>query len=227
MPTILLFDIDGTLIRTGGAGKAAVEDSLRAAFGITDIRDEVSYSGRTDRAILADVLTVHGLEPTPANLERFAATYLDLLPARLREIDGTVCQGVPELLTRLHVRPGVRLGLLTGNVRRGAESKLTHYGLWDYFRFGGFGDGVSCRNDVAQAAVRDAERHLGQSVNPADVWVIGDTPHDITCARAIGANVIAVATGWTPATDLHAAGADLVLESLEDATALPGVWFAD
>jgi phosphoglycolate phosphatase-like HAD superfamily hydrolase len=227
MPTILLFDIDGTLVRTGGAGKAAVEDALRQTFGVAEVRDGVPYSGRTDRAILRDVLAVHDIDPTPANVDRFAEAYLALLPDRLERVRGEVCPGVPALLPRLAANPAVRVGLLTGNVRRGAEVKLRHYGLWEHFPFGGFGDGRESRDDVARAAVAAAAEHVGGPVDPADVWVIGDTPHDITCARAVGANAVAVATGWTPVADLHAAGADLVLDHLEDVALLPGHWFAD
>lgn len=221
----LLFDIDGTLIRTGGAGKAAMEGALRAAFGVETIYDVVPYSGRTDRAISLDLLRVHGLDPSPANVSRLNETYLELLPAALRENHGVVCPGVTALLPRLAGRADVRLGLLTGNTREGARQKLTHFGLWDYFPFGGFGDDHLDRDDVARAAVRAAEADRGAAVDPAAVWVIGDTPLDVQCARAVGANAVVVATGWHALDELHATGADLVLEHLADDATLPGVWF--
>jgi phosphoglycolate phosphatase len=220
---ILLFDIDGTLVRTGGAGKAAMEAALRERFGVSTIYDTVPYSGRTDPAIAADLLAAHGLDP--ADAPALTAAYLDRLPRYLQPGVGTVCPGVAELVTDLAGRTGVTLGLLTGNTRRGAERKLGHYALWEPFRFGGFGDDRTCRNDVARAAVAAAESHLGRPVDPREVWVIGDTPLDVSCARAVGAKVVAVGTGWHPLDELHATGADLVLPDLSDRHTLPAEWF--
>src|SRR5437660_11760563 len=127
---VLLFDIDGTLIRSGGAGKAAMEAGLRTAFGVTEIRDRVSYSGRTDPGIARELLALHGVEPTDANVERLKVAYLSHLPASLRRRGGTVLPGIAEALKR--ERPGAVVGLLTGNIRGGAEVKLRHFGLWDH-----------------------------------------------------------------------------------------------
>lgn len=220
MPT-LLFDIDGTLIRTGGAGKHAMEQALRTAFGVTELRDEVPYSGRTDVAIGRDLLRVHGLAVTAENLAKLSDAYLGHLRPSLHAIGGNVLPGVTELLTRLHGRR--RMGLLTGNVRAGAERKLAHFGLWDYFPFGGFGDVHHDRDDVARAAIAALKAHDPHA--PAEVWVIGDTPLDVKCARAIGAKSVAVATGWHSLDELHATGADLVLADLSDFQKLPPHWF--
>lgn len=221
MRTVLLFDIDGTLVRSGGAGKAAVEAALTACFGVSEIRDSVPYSGRTDPAILGDILALHGIEPSPANIARFSEGYLERLPEQLTKSRGQPCPGVTDVLPRLehHV-----LGLLTGNVRRGAEAKLRHYGLWDYFPFGGFGDGCTHRDDVARNALHAVRSHVGD-VPGERIWVIGDTPLDVQCARAIGAKAVAVATGWHSLDELAATGADLVLESLADESRLPREWF--
>src|SRR3954468_11477528 len=124
---IILFDIDGTLVRTGGAGKVAMETALVAAFGVTELRDDVPYSGRTDVAIGRDLLRVHGIDPTPENQQKLREAYLAHLPGSLKSKGGTVCPGVPELLAAVAGRPGVVLGLLTGNVRRGAMHKLGHF----------------------------------------------------------------------------------------------------
>ncbi len=221
---IILFDIDGTLVRTGGAGKAAMESALRAAFGVSELRDEVPYSGRTDVAIGRDLLRVHGLDPSPANQQKLRETYLTHLPNSLKAKGGEVCPGVPELLTALAGRPGVVLGLLTGNVRAGARTKLSYFGLWDYFTCGGFGDEYSDRDDVARSALVSVREHLGGEVNPADVWVIGDTPLDVSCARAIGANAVAVATGWHPADELALCEPDLFFDDLSDHSRLLAVW---
>lgn len=221
---IILFDIDGTLVRTGGAGKAAMERALTSAFGVTELRDDVKYSGRTDGAIGRDLLVVHGVEPTLANQHKLRDAYLANLPGHLTERGGEVCPGVPELLAHLATRPGTVLGLLTGNVRVGARHKLDHFGLWDYFTCGGFGDDRYDRDDVARAALAHAVEHVGRDVDPADVWVIGDTPHDVTCARAIGANAVAVATGWHPVDELAGCAPDLLFNDLSDHTKLLAVW---
>src|SRR5215213_4822239 len=188
---IILFDIDGTLVRTGGAGKAAMEAGLVAAFGVKEIRDVVTYSGRTDTAITRDLLGVHGIEPTPANQQKLREAYLDHLPNSLKTKGGTVCPGIPQLLGAVRGKPGVVLGLLTGNVRLGASHKLGFFGLWEHFTCGGFGDDHHERDDVARAALAHAREHVGRAVDPSEVWVIGDTPLDVSCARAIGAKAVA------------------------------------
>lgn len=221
---ILLFDIDGTLVRTGGAGKAAMEAGLREEFGVETIRDVVPYSGRTDRAIGRDLLTIHGIGPTPANQTRLQEAYLSRLPAALKTHGGNVCPGIADMLAHLHPRSGVVLGLLTGNVRTGAQRKLGHFGLWDYFRCGGFGDEHYERDDVARMAVAEVRAHLGRDPNAADIWVIGDTPLDVSCARAIGAKVVAVATGWHPIEELAEHKPDYLFADLSNAEELLRVW---
>jgi phosphoglycolate phosphatase-like HAD superfamily hydrolase len=220
----ILFDIDGTLVRTGGAGKAAMEAALCEEFGISLNAEEIPYSGRTDLAIGRDLLAAHGLDPTDANRARLVEAYLSRLPHYLGRIPGRVCPGVVELLAALRQRTDTVLGLLTGNVRRGAERKLGHYGLWGHFAVGGFGDDHADRDDVARAALGEVERHVGGKVNPADVWVIGDTPLDVKCARAIGARAVAVATGWHALEDLQASEPDLALADLSDPTDLFRAW---
>jgi phosphoglycolate phosphatase len=221
---VILFDIDGTLVRTGGAGKAAIEAALCEEFGVSLSSEEVPYSGRTDRAIGHDLLVGHQIEPSPANLARLVEGYLARLPHYLGRFAGVVCPGVGDLLAQLRGRPGVVLGLLTGNVRRGAEAKLGHYGLWDHFACGGFGDHHFDRDDVARSALRSAEEHIGRRVDPADVWVVGDTPLDVSCARAVGANAVAVATGWHPLDKLAETRPDVLLADLSDAGALLAAW---
>jgi phosphoglycolate phosphatase-like HAD superfamily hydrolase len=221
---VLLFDIDGTLVRTGGAGKAAMEAALRQAFGVRQIRDVVPYSGRTDRAIARDLLRVHDLEPSPANEQRLREAYLAELPASLRSRGGTVCPGIASLLAELQGRANVVLGLLTGNVRAGAKHKLHHFGLWDFFACGGFGDEHLDRDDVARSALAAVQTHLGNPVHPSEVWVIGDTPLDVQCARAVGAHAVAVATGWHPLEELAASQPDWLLADLANPAELLRVW---
>jgi len=221
---VLLFDIDGTLVRTGGAGKLALEAALCEEFGLALVAEEIPYSGRTDLAIGRDLLTAHGIDPTPANRAKLIEGYLVRLPAALASRPGAVCPGVPELLAALRPRADVLLGLLTGNIRRGAERKLGHFGLWDHFTVGGFGDDHDDRDDVARAALRAAEAHRERRVDPREVWVIGDTPLDVKCARAIGANAVTVATGWHPHDELRACGPDVALADLSDPAELLRQW---
>ncbi|MGL6073828.1 MAG: HAD family hydrolase [Fimbriiglobus sp.] len=220
----LLFDIDGTLIRTGGAGKAAMEGAMRLAFGLSEVLDNVPYSGRTDPAIGHDLLVENRIDPTPENLARLHATYLEVLPQRLHEIGGEVCVGVRELLAELEREPAIVLGLLTGNMRHGAQVKLSHFGLWDTFALGGFGDRHTDRDDVAREAQANLHEHLGRRLPAEEIWIIGDTPLDVKCAKAIGVKSIAVATGWHPREELDATGADLVLDDLRDTAALLELW---
>jgi phosphoglycolate phosphatase-like HAD superfamily hydrolase len=219
---VLLFDIDGTLIRSGGAGKAAMESALRTSFGIKEIRDRVAYSGRTDPGIASELLALHGIEPTDANAERLKAAYLANLPGMLARMRGSVLPGIEEALRR--ERREAVIGLLTGNVRAGAEIKLRHFGLWDYFPFGGFADGLTERDDVARRALAEAERHTARPIDPADVWVIGDTPLDVKCARAIGAKAVVVATGWHHPDELVAANPDHLLPDFTHAGELLTQW---
>ena len=132
--------------------------------------------------------------------------------------------GVGELLVALQARSDVVLGLLTGNIRVGAKTKLGHFGLWEYFTCGGFGDEHFDRDDVARMALAEVRTHTGREVDPSDIWVIGDTPLDVQCARAIGAKVIAVATGWHPVAELEACNPDHVFGDLSERERVLEVW---
>src|SRR5947209_7111348 len=135
---VCLFDIDGTLIASGGAGKAALEAALAGAFGIDRLIDKLQLSGRTDRAIIRDLFRLHVIEETPENWRRLVDAYLGHLPGCLARSPGRVLPGVAALLERLRGREDVAVGLLTGNLRSGARAKLGHFGLHDYFAFGGY-----------------------------------------------------------------------------------------
>ena len=221
---VILWDIDGTLIRSGGAGKDAMEGALRDAFGLVDIKDEVPYSGRTDCAISADLLCVHGIDPSAENQRKLQDAYLARLPLSLKSRPGHVLPGVTEVLNILKPRGDVLLGLLTGNIRTGARTKLGHFGLWDFFTLGGFGDDLHDRDDVARRAHREVCTHRGGEVDPNEIWVIGDTPHDVKCARAIGAKAVAVATGWHPVDELTACKPDHCFADLSDHRSVLGIW---
>jgi phosphoglycolate phosphatase-like HAD superfamily hydrolase len=206
---VCLFDIDGTLLSSGGAGKAAIETALVEEFQV-EVKVRVPYSGRTDRAIVRDLFQHHGLEDNPANLQKLLGGYLRRLPGCLSTHQGKVLPGIASLLKHLAKDENVSLGLLTGNMRAGAQAKLAHFGLDHYFAFGGFGDHHFDRDDVAREAYDAVHRHLNSSVMRECIWVIGDTPLDIRCARTIGARVAAVATGWHSLAELEAEGPDLL-----------------
>src|SRR5260370_21264173 len=184
---IFLFDIDGPLLCSGGAGKEAMEAALESEFGTPPCAGGVPLSGRTDRAITQDLFAFHEIEWTTDNWERFLAAYLGHLPGCLARHNGKVLPGIGELLEELTLRDQAALGLLTGNVRDGARLKLGHYGLFDYFAFGGFGDHHMDRDDVAQEALAVIHSQFNGSSDIRSIWGIGDTPLDIRCARAIGA----------------------------------------
>ena len=214
-----LFDIDGTLLASGGAGKAALESAFTEAFGVT-LRVPIPYSGRTDRAIARDLLRLHDIDDTLPNWHKLQAAYLARLPDSLNRHNGRVLPGILALLHELQGRKHIALGLLTGNVRAGAQVKLGHYGLFQHFAFGGFGDLHFDRDDVAREALTEARTHLGHHVAPERIWVIGDTPLDVRCARAIGARVLAVATGVHTYEQLRESAPDLTLHDLTDASSL-------
>ena len=219
----VLFDIDGTLILTGGAGQRAFAQTFATDFGVPNISRNVTFAGRSDRAIAHELMRVHDIEPSEVNWQRFRAGYLARLPGALRAGNGQVLPGVHALLDRLQHAP-VHVGLLTGNIREGAQSKLAHYDLWHRFAFGGFGDDCLDRNDIASLAIAAARGHVQSNgiaaIHAETVVVIGDTENDIRCARAIGAIAVAVATGMTSADALAAERPDLLIGTLEETDAL-------
>lgn len=216
-----LFDIDGTLIHTAGAGGDAILAALVEEFSLDRVRHEVSFAGRTDRAIARDLLSLHGIEVNAENWGRLRDGYLRRLPICLRGRPGKVLPGVGEMLAKLRLRSDVALGLLTGNVRDGAKAKLVHFGLFEHFAFGGFGDLHEDRDHVAAEAFTAAQSHLSRDLMRNQVWVIGDTPFDVRCARAIGAQAVAVATGGHTRAELTACSPDFVVDDLRDDAWLP------
>jgi phosphoglycolate phosphatase-like HAD superfamily hydrolase len=221
---VCLFDIDGTLIASGGAGKAALEAGLKEELGIDRTIDNLPLSGRTDTAILGDLMRLSGLDDTPEMRGRIVAAYLRHLPRCLAAGAGRVLPGIAELLRQLGRRRDVAVGLLTGNIRAGARLKLGHFGLYDHFAFGGYGDRHLDRDDVAREALAEARRHLNGAVVPQRVWVVGDTPLDVRCARAIGARAVAVVTGWHTREELAEHRPDLLLSDLSDPAPLLQQW---
>jgi phosphoglycolate phosphatase-like HAD superfamily hydrolase len=211
---IWLFDIDGTLISTGGAGQLAMAAALAEGFGCPADTGDVPFSGRTDRSIVRDLFALHQIDDSPEHWQRFVDHYLRLLPQLLAHRRGRVLPGVMPVLDSLVAASAQTVGLLTGNVPIGATAKLTHYQLSQYFAFGFYGDRHHHRDEVAIEARQVLRGRFPDRPDDLDIWVVGDTPGDIQCARAIGARVIAVATGLFSVPQLEAAGADLVVADL-------------
>lgn len=216
MKTLLLWDIDGTLIHSGGAGERALAAALHEEFGILGTLEDIELAGRTDAWIARRVLAKFALPDTPENVSRYLRGYLRALAKHLPNPHARVLPGVTELLTALASRPDVAQGLLTGNLREGAQVKLSHHDLWKHFAFGAFADDSEHRNDLGPHAVRRACDHHSVQFAADRVWVIGDTPHDIECGKIIGARTLAVATGRFTVDELRAHTPTAVVADLTD-----------
>ena len=213
---LLLFDIDGTLITSGGAGEAALKDAMRSRFAVEEDLAGVILAGATDARIARELLEKHGISVSPENVAALLDTYLGHLSDRIGRHDGKLLPGIVPLLNVLSHREDAVLALLTGNVSRGAEIKLTHYGVWDFFEFGAFADDHHDRNELGKfARARALERH-GEEFPPSRIYVIGDTPKDIECGRAIGARTVAIATGHYSSDQLREHSPDFLFEDLSD-----------
>lgn len=217
MGRILLFDIDMTLIRTGGAGRKAIDAVFAEVCGVENPTKGISFDGRTDHAIFMETIALHHLADGDLLdvYEQMTERYLDRLRVMIGETGGTVLPGVEALLEGLE-GTSAAVGLATGNLRRGAEIKLGHYGLWGRFVAGGFGDETPVRAEVVRRAMEEVAAAVETDASPEECWVIGDTPLDIEAARLAGMRVLAVATGSYPVGALEAAGAEVVVEDLRD-----------
>jgi len=202
MKTVVFWDIDGTLLTTGRAGVFALEDAASDVVGRPVQLQSMPTAGLTDREIAIAILQNHQVEPHPDKVDRLLELYADYLPASLYRKQGAVLQGVRELLEHLHSREDVLSLLLTGNIRAGAAAKLTHYGLNHFFQDGAFSDRRADRSAIAREGLALAQRLLG-AISPDQIYVVGDTPHDIRCGKAIGAKVVAVASGSYSLADLE------------------------
>jgi phosphoglycolate phosphatase-like HAD superfamily hydrolase len=215
---LFLFDIDGTLITTGGAGGKAMRAAFTALWHDQAAFSNIEFSGRTDHAIFRQAYRQAGLPEDGFHvaMTRFRRAYFRRLPASLAANKGVVLPGVSELLRRLADSGAGTLAVGTGNFRTGARHKLSHYGLDGFFVTGGYGDDTEDRNELVERGIRAATRLAGRH---DVVFVIGDTQHDVTAAKANGAVAVAVATGTATEEQLSAAGADVVLTDLRDAYA--------
>ena len=211
---VCLFDIDGTLIRSGGAGKLAFLRTLEQAFQIEVGEPGVPFAGRTDRGIISDLFSHYGMVLSDESWNRFAEVYFDVLPICLNECKGRVLPGVESMLRQLGAAENMGVGLLTGNMVKGAEIKLRYFDLFDYFDFGGFGDQFVDRDRVAEEALATTRSYCNEQIKPENIFVIGDTPNDVRCGQSIGARTVAVCTGNYSAAELSEVSPDFVFEDL-------------
>jgi phosphoglycolate phosphatase-like HAD superfamily hydrolase len=218
-PALILFDIDGTLLLSGRAGMRAMTRAFQQTFGIGDAFAGESFGGRTDSYLVSKALTLAGLPDSDDNHHRFRDSYLPLLAEEIQQPGQGhkgLMPGARELLEALAAYDHLHLALLTGNYREAAEIKLQHFEIWNFFEWGAFSDDHADRNALVPIAKSRAETY-DIPVEAIDrVIVIGDTPHDIECARVAGATSIAVATGGYSMQQLKEAGADEVLKDLSD-----------
>ena len=216
IPTVLLFDIDGTLISTGGAGRRALE----LAFGATHQREDAiatfKLGGMTDRAIVRQGLEIIGQPPTDLAIAMVIAKYLEFLAVEVPKVAAdkyVIHPGMTEAIAE-GKKLGAAIGLGTGNMKDGAKIKLQRVGLYESFTFGGFGDDHEMRPELIRRGAQRGVKHLRVPWTEARVVVIGDTPHDIAAAHAIEAQCMAVCTGGFTRQQLTEAGADWVFETL-------------
>jgi phosphoglycolate phosphatase-like HAD superfamily hydrolase len=213
---LLLFDIDGTLIHSAGAGVESLRCTLSQRFGIEDDLRDIEIAGRTDSGIVTSILNKHGIPATNENIASILDGYVHFLSLELPRRTGQILPGVFELLQKLKNRSHLILGLLTGNISRGAQLKLEHYGVWHFFEFGAFADDHHDRNQLGRFAQARAREKHGVEFHANQIDVIGDTPRDIECGKALGARTIAIATGSWPRPELATHQPDFLFDDLSN-----------
>lgn len=220
MVKLVLFDIDGTLVHTGGAGVKAFAKTFATEFGLTQGMEHMRFAGGTDIGLVRKFFHLNGVAPDAAHFEQFFASYVFWLDHLLAQSETATCPGVWELIRGLQSLPDApTLGLLTGNIQLGAEIKLRHFDLWSEFIIGAFADDHEARDQIARAAQWRGSNLLGRPLRGEEIIVIGDTPLDIKCGRAIGAKVLAVATGGATRSELQRHAPDWLVNDLRELTA--------
>lgn len=220
MIRLVLFDIDGTLVHTGGAGVKAFAKVFAEEFDAHDGLEKLKFAGRTDVSLVREFFKIHAVPETPVNFTRFFERYVLWLDHILAHSQTEACPGVWEMLAAMKSLPNPPLlGLLTGNIRLGGEIKLRHFDLWKEFETGAFADDSENRDEIAAVAKKRGGRVLGKNLRNDEVLVLGDTPLDIRCGRAIGAKVLAVATGGATLEELQRHAPDWAVNDLREITA--------
>ncbi len=217
---LYLFDIDGTLITSGGAGESAFYEAVEELCGGLSPLQGVNFAGNTDTGIAREVLMAAGMEPTHEKIMALLDAYLSRLADRMHRHQGRLLSGIIPLLDRMRERPDCLLALLTGNLAAGAEVKLSHYGVWHYFSFGAYADDHHVRNELGPVAQARALEQYGEEFPPERIYVIGDTPRDIECGKAFGAVTVAVATGKYSREELASHGPDFLFDDFSDPDAV-------
>jgi phosphoglycolate phosphatase len=214
---LLLFDIDGTLVLTGGAGIRALNRAFLEILGLDNAMDGIRPHGKTDPAIVREIFVGRNADGHSADtVRRILDAYLRFLPDEVGSSSTyRILPGILNFLDAIKAHPQVACGLATGNVERGARIKLERGNLNSYFNFGGFGSDAENRTDLVRCAAEKGRQLVGSEVAPADTFVIGDTPLDIYAGREAGFRTIGVATADYSIHQLNAAGADLVLSDFE------------
>ncbi len=219
-PTVLLFDVDGTLVTTCGAGRRAIERAFELRHGTKDVLS-FSFGGMTDKAIVRNALTTLGRsfaseDELETEMEATLAFYLGVLTDEVAHSRIRIHEGMQRAMDMADARKDVALGLGTGNIRKGAEIKLGCVGIYHRFTFGGFGDDSIDRPTLLAAGARRGATKLSLPVEECRIVVIGDTPKDVAAAKDIGAYSIAVATGMHDLAELKACGPTAVFANLAD-----------
>lgn len=217
MRRLILFDIDGTLLLTGGAGKAAFEQTFSRLYQIENAWGDIHPDGRTDPSLIAELFEKNlKRRPSPQEEARVREAYAESMAQTLEQAQRfRLMPGIETLIPELAKRDGVSLGLATGNFEETAHLKLKRAGLREYFPFGGFGSDFRDRLQLTRTALQRGYMKAGSYIAPDDCFLIGDTVHDIRCGQILGLTTVAVATGSTPRQELEKYRPDFLLDSLE------------
>jgi phosphoglycolate phosphatase len=222
LPTVFLFDIDGTLVTTGGAGRRAMSRAFGQTHGRPEALAQIALDGMTDRLIVRQGLEGIGVQASEAAIDRVLAAYLGVLAEECASVEPEryrVHRGMREAIAAAS-RTGAAIGLGTGNIREGARIKLERVELHAHFAFGGFGCDAEDRTQLIRIGAERGAASLGKELAACRVVVIGDTPRDAAAAAGIGAECLAVATGRFSISELRASGADYVFGDLTEERAL-------
>jgi phosphoglycolate phosphatase len=216
MQKLILFDIDGTLIDSGGAGSRALAAAFEDVYSVSDAFRDISMGGKTDLQIIKEAMYIHGIPSVTDGADMVIQPYVKHLLQEIRNSNKSVKPGVRNILKKVDETDGCWSGLLTGNIREGARIKLDALGLSDHFICGAFGSDDEDRNNLLPIALKSFTDYTGLDLSYGDCTVVGDTPRDVECSKPYGAKAVAVSTGPYSFESLMDTDADLVVASLED-----------